>query len=710
MSQLPGSCHVFLSPHPDDIALSLGSICAERYGAGRRTLVTVFSRTDFIGPSEPRDEDWSSYVRAVEDVTFAKAFGMDRIDLGLADFPLRTGRPVQTCCEAPVDATDIVYEALAELEWPQDATIFAPAAHGSHVDHVACRDAALRLGREKGITVLLYADMPYSVRAPGRIGPHYTLVAGDPMTWWRAVRCYPTQARLAEETVGLVGQDGPPLAGAYLAPVVEAAGSGQMSVEPADSPSASPELLHRLGALEQALARSDQRAQAAQQRLEFVAAVAASQHAAVLELRDSLHYAARQSTLQRRRTRVLFLVHLIEAWDGCHDVVRAMEVAEDFEPIVASIPRHFAGIGALEFEDEVHRGLERAGVSHIRLAPPDMAGALRLVKSLEPDLIFRQSQWDLDVADVFGPDRLNFARTCLIPYETMNIVQNAPLEGTSNSAVDLPYHRGAWVVFCANDLVLDMARRDGARGGANFRVVGHPKADRVRSAQPAWPVRRGDAAAAPRRIAWSAHHTVGTGWTDFGAFPLMAEDMLAWALERPDAEFVFLPHPMLVPTTRTPASPITAVQFDAWLSEWEALPNTEVSVAGNYAPVLAASDLLITDGLSMLLEYQLLEKPLLFFERPGHRPFNEIGELVRGGVHTVTTVASARETAQRLLDEGQDPLAPVQRDVTHRLFGDRPSAERILDTLREMIAAERGEERPAAARPLPTPARVRRAA
>jgi CDP-glycerol glycerophosphotransferase (TagB/SpsB family) len=92
--------------------------------------------------------------------------------------------------------------------------------------------------------------------------------------------------------------------------------------------------------------------------------------------------------------------------------------------------------------------------------------------------------------------------------------------------------------------------------------------------------------------------------------------------------------------------------------------------------VLAAADLLITDGLSVLVEYQLLERPIVFFEREGHRAFNEIGE--------------ARHVAEPLLEGGADPLAPIQRENAQRLFGNSHSADRILSTLREMIAAERG--------------------
>jgi hypothetical protein len=462
-------------------------------------------------------------------------------------------------------------------------------------------------------------------------------------------------------------------------------------------------MIRRFDTLEAQIALVNQRSQALQEAVALVVADTARDRSTLRELGDSVHYATRRSTLGRARTRVLFLVHLIEAWDSYHDVVRAMEESDDFQPIVASIPRHFNGDAALGFEDEVHRGLERANVAHLRLAPHDMDQALRLIKSMEPDLIFRQSQWDADISEQLSSDRLSFARTCLVPYETMNIVQNVPNELTGNSAVDSPYHRGAWVVFCTNDVVRDMARRDGARGGAQFRVAGHPKADRIRSAVPAWPVPSGGTSRPPARIAWSAHHTIGRGWTDFGAFPLMAADMLTWAHETPDIEFVFLPHPALIPYFRSPQCPVSAEQFDGWQAAWRSLPNTAISTGGDYASVLTASDLLITDGLSLLVEYQLLQKPLIFFEREGHRPFNEIGEFARQGAHTVTTVAEARVLAATLLGQHADPLARTQRDIVQRLFGHDPSAGRILEVLREMIDSERSRSQRA---PVPAHATV----
>ena len=406
-------------------------------------------------------------------------------------------------------------------------------------------------------------------------------------------------------------------------------------------------------------------------------------------LLDAANYATRRQPLTRERTRVLFLVHHIEAWDSLDGVVRALRETTDFEVIVASIPRRFRGSSGLVDEDIIHAGLTRRGVPHLRVTQTSDADRLSLVRALSPDIIFRQSQWDDDLPEAFSTRNLSFARLCLIPYETMNILENIPVEGVENTAVDNYFHRSAWRVFCANDLVKEAAARDGARDGEQFVVTGHPKADRLRSATPWWPIDH-PAGPPPRlRVVWSAHHTINDEWTSFGLAHLIASDMLDWARSASDVDFVFMPHPALRPFIDDPASPVTSEQADRFVEEWTALPNTTIFTDGDYAPVLAASDVMIVDGVSMLIEYQFQSKPLIFVERPGHRPFNAIGKIVLSGVHTVTSVSEARSVIDACAAGHADPLADQQQMNVQRLFGMVPATERIVTELRAAIAQDR---------------------
>ncbi len=171
------------------------------------------------------------------------------------------------------------------------------------------------------------------------------------------------------------------------------------------------------------------------------------------------------NTLSRRRRdsapiRCLFLVHYMEAWDSIADVYAEMDAADDFAPLVASIPRRLVHAPDFGGEQFTHEGLEALDVPHIRLNGPDSFRDLQTVKHLDPHLILRQSQWDSDVPPAFATEHLGFARLALIPYETMSLIEAAPPPpGVADWLSDTPYHRSSWAVFCANEHVRQSAAR-----------------------------------------------------------------------------------------------------------------------------------------------------------------------------------------------------------------------------------------------------------
>ncbi len=447
-------------------------------------------------------------------------------------------------------------------------------------------------------------------------------------------------------------------------------------------------LVRRVGALREQNAELARRTD----ELERAAAGRGDAHSRSLRvLNDTVNLATRRGAFARPVARVVFLVHHIEAWDSLDELFAAMAASPDFDPVVVSLPRRFGGVGPLRDEDVVHAGLAERGVPHLRAVGDRVPDVLRFVKLLEPDLVVRQSQWDRDVDEGLAVELLSFARLCLVPYETMNLVVNVPepRSGTTNTAVDSELHRAAWLVFCANEESRRAAVRDGVTAGRQFRVVGHPKADVLRAAEPSWPVATAGPSGGRRpRVVWSSHHSIGQGWTRFGLFPEVAEDMLAWAREG-DVEIVWMPHPALRPYLERPESPCPVERYAEWRTRWDALGNTAVVESERYAPVLAATDVVITDGLSMLVEPQVLTTPVVFLERAGHRPFTEVGDRVVAGTHVVDDVASARRVVEKVRTDGDD-LASVQRRNVQDLLGAPGAAERILRVLRDEIAAVRG--------------------
>lgn len=385
------------------------------------------------------------------------------------------------------------------------------------------------------------------------------------------------------------------------------------------------------------------------------------------------------------RIRCLFLIHYMEAWDSLADVIEEMREAEDFEPIVASIPRRLPGAPGFQDEELTHQRLNALGAPHLRFEGDDTNLTLDTIKQLEPDLIFRQSQWDVDVPLAFSTGNLSFARLALIPYEVFNPIENVPAPAPiRDSATDSRFHRNCWAVFCANQMVRARAvESTPASGAAQYVVTGHPKLQRLRRALAASPNAK---PGSPFTVMWNAHHSIGEDWTRFGLFPTMAPEMVAWARARPDMRFVFSPHPSLLTVLESAEPPLTPEFVAGFWEQWNALPNTEFDPGGDtgtYGELFARCDVCVSDGISMLVEFQIANKPVIHVAREGHRPFNELGRVAERGFHTVATTEEARSLVERFAAGEPDPLADAQEEVVAELFGEHDAAREIVAYIRE---------------------------
>lgn len=161
---------LFVSPHCDDICLSIGGFAAAVEAPS--VLVTVFSDSDWVDPSwsgEIPNGDVSS-LREQEDRAYCARMGFERIALGLPDSGVRHAGQgdLRRASGDESRLVDGIAQALAAIVADVGAdVVVAPLGVGGHADHVVCRRAAQRLHQ----TLALYEDLPYAWEIPlWRIG------------------------------------------------------------------------------------------------------------------------------------------------------------------------------------------------------------------------------------------------------------------------------------------------------------------------------------------------------------------------------------------------------------------------------------------------------------------------------------------------------------------------------------------------------------
>jgi LmbE family N-acetylglucosaminyl deacetylase len=157
-----GANTIYLSPHYDDAAFSLGAWLTAHPG-GR--LVNLFTRSQYTAASRTGDVDEVSAIRAAEDRAFAARVGLDAVALGLEEPSLR-GRKSRDAAGVGDDIGQLRDPLMGWLDTHagQGAVIYCPAAIGGHVNHLATRavawEWAVARGRERDLR--FYEDLPYA--------------------------------------------------------------------------------------------------------------------------------------------------------------------------------------------------------------------------------------------------------------------------------------------------------------------------------------------------------------------------------------------------------------------------------------------------------------------------------------------------------------------------------------------------------------------
>lgn len=391
------------------------------------------------------------------------------------------------------------------------------------------------------------------------------------------------------------------------------------------------------------------------------------------------------------RIRCVFLVHAIESWDALMGVYHAMRADPRFEPIVLSINRKFPGDATYQGEETTSSNLTRLGIPHLRVGMQETPTALAALRAFAPAVIFRQSQWEEDVPPAFRIDQLAFAKICSLPYGTCIVAKfsknDESVGGVSSLAFNQLYHKRAWRVFCETELTRSFFANFNPGNPEKFVLSGYPKLMRLREARnqkDAWPINHG---VRNFRVIWAPHHGLTPEWLGFGVFHEIYNDFLSWAAACFDIEFVLKPHPALFGYAVS-SGLMSKEQLETFVQKWCALPNCHIESA-DYGSLFASSDLMVTDGVSFLVEYPVFEKPLVFLDSGRHVPFNPLGDLAVRAAHTVHSFQGMRAAVETYKNGAAWTLTAERQILIDTLFPVKDDPTKIiLESILSGLSAE----------------------
>ena len=177
--------HVFVSPHFDDVALSIGGLALHAARSGEPCLVvavcTAAPADTLTGFAAGQHDSWGGgpdpwLARENEETSAMAALGADHLWLGHPDAIYRGDQYLSDedlfgrvkPADSPLEER-LADELVAIWRRCPAATVYLPLALGNHVDHQLCRAAASPLVAA-GASVALYEDQPYALLDRTRSG------------------------------------------------------------------------------------------------------------------------------------------------------------------------------------------------------------------------------------------------------------------------------------------------------------------------------------------------------------------------------------------------------------------------------------------------------------------------------------------------------------------------------------------------------------
>jgi LmbE family N-acetylglucosaminyl deacetylase len=159
---------VLLSPHPDDVALSIGGLLQMSRLLPPVRIVTLFGRTNFLGTlGFQRDWEYATRRRRAEDEAFALRVGLELLYCDLPEASLRIGQSRDSIFASRsrpgAFLTDAITRTVGEIAATiRPAHILAPLGLGWHRDHLATREVAAIVASEVQACLTYYEDLPYA--------------------------------------------------------------------------------------------------------------------------------------------------------------------------------------------------------------------------------------------------------------------------------------------------------------------------------------------------------------------------------------------------------------------------------------------------------------------------------------------------------------------------------------------------------------------
>ena len=394
--------------------------------------------------------------------------------------------------------------------------------------------------------------------------------------------------------------------------------------------------------------------------------------------------------------KVLFIVQSEMTWACFRSLYHELKNRDDFEPLIIVIPQVYdtnkieekTWTWTTEHSEKVLKNENIPYYNLTTLYCP--ACRMEYLSSLNPEYVFIATKDDWYIKNFLGvncKEISNKFKMIYVPYYGATIV-DVELVHTQGKG-----HLNYWKIIVDSPLYADLFIQEDPSNISRLINVGHLKIEeiyKIRYSRGRWPLPNSDD---KLKVIWAPHWSCPEfpDWSylgeranrmKLGTFWKNCWDFYKYAKENQDSvQFVFRPHPLLQIHCKIHGY---FEIFEEFMINWSKLPNVHNELAGLYDDTFAASDLMITEGISFLIEYPIATgKPLIMITNSESCDFNELGKLAIDYAQKANSFEEVKQLLESTYELNPNKNAEIMVDYLIP-YRDQTS-KKIIDTIELMF-------------------------
>lgn len=355
----------------------------------------------------------------------------------------------------------------------------------------------------------------------------------------------------------------------------------------------------------------------------------------------------------KKPIRIIFICQYVQAWDKMKSVFELMLNDERFDADILAVP------DINNVTDEKNYNYFKSLYGEKKVVNAKLADGWYDIKKENPDYVFYQRPYDQYLPKEYKSRTVSeYAKICHLVYGYLITETNKDI------CMNKLFFRNVYYYFAENSMCKEFNikrfKKSHKKGYRKTVDIGYPILEHFMKQKSKYEKKDNNG----YKVLWTPRWSESseTGGSSFMKFK---DEIIKLPKEDKDLQVVFRPHPMTFDHFIS-VKKMTREQADEYINIYKNDEKLQYNDTAEYVDIFWGSDALLTDVSSIIVEYFITGKPIVYCDT-GAVPDEFFKEMLKV-MYVVKTYEEAKEKLL-MLKTGKDPLKEERQKKVNELFG-----------------------------------------